>query len=160
MNLVIRRLKEADAQAVSRIVCRNFLEVNIKDYPKEDMERLARVYNRDKILDMNRQAHSYVACASDTVVGCGSIASYWGKEDESILLTVFVAPQWHGRGIGTRLIQALEQDSYFLRANRIEIPASITAYEFYRTLGYQDKNGVKELDAQGHDRLEKFRPTK
>ena len=42
-------------------------------------------------------------------------------------------------------------------ASRIEIPASITATEFYRKVGYDYKNGVKELDNEHHYRLEKFK---
>lgn len=44
-----------------------------------------------------------------------------------------------------------------VRATRIEIPASITATEFYRKCGYDYKNGVKELDEEHHYRLEKFK---
>ena len=72
------------------------------------------------------------------------------------LLTIFVKPELHGLGIGRFIIQTLEQDTFFLRADRIEIPASITAVEFYRKLGYDYKNGVNELDDEGHYRLEKF----
>lgn len=49
-----------------------------------------------------------------------------------------------------------EQDELFLRADRIEIPASIAAVEFYKKQGYDYKNGVRELDDGGHYRLEKF----
>lgn len=49
-----------------------------------------------------------------------------------------------------------EQDELFLRADRIEIPASITAVDFYKKKGYDYKNNVKELDEEGHYRLEKF----
>ena len=49
-----------------------------------------------------------------------------------------------------------EQDDLFLRADRIEIPASITAVEFYKKQGYDYKNGIIELDDEGHYRLEKF----
>ena len=42
-------------------------------------------------------------------------------------------------------------------AERIEIPASITAVEFYRKKRYEYKNGLKELDDEQHYRLEKFR---
>ena len=45
-------------------------------------------------------------------------------------------------------------------AERIEIPASITAVEFYRGLGYDFKGGIRELDGEGHYRLEKFRHRK
>lgn len=80
-----------------------------------------------------------------------------GSTTESILLTIFVLPEYQGKGIGRMIIQTLEQDEYFLRANRIEIPASITAVEFYRKMGYDYKNGVKESDDEQVIRLEKYR---
>lgn len=43
-----------------------------------------------------------------------------------------------------------------MRADRIEIPASITALEFYKKQGYDYKNRVKELDDESYYRLEKF----
>lgn len=43
-----------------------------------------------------------------------------------------------------------------MRADRIEIPASITAVDFYKKKGYDYKNNVKELDEEGHYRLEKY----
>lgn len=49
------------------------------------------------------------------------------------------------------------KDEFYVRATRIEIPASITATEFYRKFGYDYKNVVKELDEEHHYRLEKFK---
>lgn len=155
--LQVRRLHDDDAPEVSHLVCRNFMEVNIKDYSREEMVRLAESYSADKIRSIARFAHSYVACLDERIVGCGSIASFWGNEKESILLTIFVLPEFQGRGVGKAIIETLEQDDFFLRANRIEIPSSITACEFYRKLGYDYKNGVKALDEEGLYRLEKFR---
>ena len=48
---------------------------------------------------------------------------------------VFVLPELHHQGIGSFIIDTLEADELFLRADRIEIPASITAVEFYRKKG-------------------------
>ena len=72
-------------------------------------------------------------------------------------MTIFVLPAYQGKGIGSKIIHTLEQDEFFLRAKRIEIPASITAVEFYRKMGYDYKNGVAELDDEQVYRLEKFR---
>ena len=47
--------------------------------------------------------------------------------------------------------------TYFLRAGRIEIPASITGVPFYLKCGYTYKNNVTEPDEEGLIRLEKFR---
>ena len=51
----------------------------------------------------------------------------------------------------------VQADEFALRANRIEIPASITACGFYRKMGYDYKNGVNQVDEEGLFRLEKFR---
>ena len=156
-SLSIRKFDKNDATTVSNIICRNFLEVNIKDYSKKEMEELSKIYNSDKILQISGYAHMYVACIDKKIVGCGAISSFWGKQDESILLTIFVLPELHGNGIGRKIIETLESDEYFLRAKRIEIPASITACDFYKKMGYIHKEDLEELDDEGHYRLEKFR---
>ncbi|SCI94231.1 Predicted acetyltransferase [uncultured Clostridium sp.] len=154
----VRRFRAEDAKAVSALVRRNFMEVNIQDYPLCEMQALSKAYSPEKILEIAGQAHTYVVTDDgEQIVGTGSITSYWGSQTESILLTIFVLPEYHGRGIGRRIIQALEGDELFLRARRIEIPASITACRFYEKMGYGYKGGAKSLDAEGLYRMEKFR---
>ena len=121
------------------------------------METLAKVYDEEKVLNVASYAHMYVFEFEEKIVGTGSISSFWGNETESILLCVFVLPEFHGKGIGRKIINTLEQDEFYVRANRIEIPASVTATEFYRKFGYDYKDGVKELDNEHHYRLEKFK---
>ena len=157
MNLTIRRFNEADASDVCNLIVRNFLEINIKDYGMDTMQKLAKIYNVNKVLQIANYAHMYVFETDKKIVGTGSISSYWGSETESILLTIFVLPEYHGKGIGSKIIETLEQDELFIRAKRIEIPASITATDFYKKFGYDYKNGVKELDEEHHYRLERER---
>ena len=156
-NVTVRRFEEKDAEAVSNLICRNFLEVNSKDYGLKAMEKLAQSYDAAKVKQVASFAHMYVFEWQSKIVGVGAISSFWGSKKESILLTIFVLPEHHGKGIGRTIINTLEQDAFFTRAERVEIPASITATEFYRKFGYNFKNGVKELDDEGHYRLEKLR---
>lgn len=153
----VRRFEDRDAEAVAKLMHRNFREVNIKDYGEEAIEAILKSHDAAHVRYVASYAHMYVFCRGEEIVGVGSITSYWGSEIESILLTVFVLPEYHGKGIGRTIIRTLEQDELFLRAERIEIPASITAVEFYRGLGYDFKGGIRELDGEGHYRLEKFR---
>lgn len=153
----VRRFEEEDADEVSKLIVGNFLEVNSKDYGIAAMEELAKVYDSGKVLNIANYAHMYVFEWNGKIVGTGSISSFWGSKTESILLTIFVLPEFHGKGIGRKIINTLEQDEFYVRATRIEIPASITATEFYRKFGYDYKNGVKELDEEHHYRLEKFK---
>ena len=153
----VRKFQKADAEEVQELIVRNFLEVNSKDYGIKAMQELAVNYGIDKILQIASYAHMYVFELDDRIVGVGSISSFWGSETESILLTIFVLPELHGNGIGRIIMQTLGQDELYLRADRNEIPSSITATEFYRKFGYDYKDGIKELDSEQHYRLEKYK---
>ncbi len=153
----IRRFLEEDSDEVLNIIHRNFIEINSKDYSLMAMQDLVKTFNKEKMLNIASYAHTYVVCDGDKIVGTGSISSYFGSETDSILLTIFVLPEYHGKKIGRKIIETLENDELFLRATRIEIPSSITSCGFYEKCGYTYKNGIKELDEENLYRMEKFR---
>lgn len=153
----IRRFRKEDAEAVSALVIKTLRISNVKDYTPELMEEVVKSQQPQNVLERAGWTHFYVAEENGELIGCGAIGPYWGKTDESSLFTIFVLPEWQGKGIGRRIIETLEQDEFFLRAKRTEIPASITAVDFYRRMGYDYKNGIAEVDDEGMYRLEKFR---
>lgn len=156
-NVTVRPYRDSDAETIVNLIIRNFREVNSRDYGKEEIEELVRTHDAEWFRGVAGYAHVYVLCLDEKIVGVGSISSYWGSPDESILLTIFVLPEYHGKGIGRQIIRTVEADELFVRAKRIEIPASITAVEFYRKFGYDFKGGERKLDEEGHYRLEKFK---
>ena len=152
----IRRFQENDAEQVSQLIIRTLRTTNIKDYSEEYIENDVKIFTPEGVIKRASWTHFYVASDNETIVGCGAIGSYWGKVDESSLFTIFVLPEYQGKGIGRRIIETLESDEYFLNAKRIEIPASITACQFYRKMGYDYKNGIDMPDEEQLFRLEKF----
>lgn len=64
-------------------------------------------------------------------------------------------PEYQKSGIGRAIVETLEKDEYFIRADRIEIPASITGVPFYQKMGYVFKNGISEPDEEHVIRMEK-----
>ena len=155
--MVIRRMKEQDARAVSDLIVTTIRISNVGDYPAELMEELVKTQTPGHVLQRASWTHFYVVEEEGRIIGCGAIGPYWGKEDESSLFSIFVHPDWQGKGIGRAVVETLERDEFALRARRIEIPASITGLPFYRKLGYDFKNGNAELDEERLYRLEKFR---
>ena len=156
-NMKIRLFKQEDAIEVAQLVAETLKVSNRKDYSSEYINDNIISHSAEALIERAEEGHMYVVCDKARIVGCGAIAGYWGSTTESILLTIFVLPAYQGKGIGSKIIHTLEQDEFFLRAKRIEIPASITAVEFYRKMGYDYKNGVAELDDEQLYRLEKFR---
>lgn len=153
----IRRFAENDAEKVSTMIIRTLKTTNSKDYSEEAIKTLEKQLQPSHILERAGWTHFYVVEENDTIIGCGAIGPYWGSETESSLFTIFVLPEYQGKGVGRKIIEALEQDEYFLKAKRVEIPASITAVNFYRKMGYEYKNGIDHPDEEQLYRLEKFR---
>ena len=154
--MLIRRFLPQDAEEVSALIIRTLREVNIRDYSGEYIENLVQRLQPEDILKRAEWTHFYVACHGNGIVGCGAIGPYWDREDESSLFTIFVRPDYQGKGVGSKIISTLEQDEYFLRAKRIEVPASITAVPFYLKMGYVFKRGGTEPDEEQLLRLEKY----
>lgn len=153
----IRRFKTSDAEAVSAVIIKTLRISNTKDYPAELMEEVVKSQQPQNILERASWTHFYVVENDEQIIGCGSIGPFWGKEDESGLFTIFVLPEFQGKGVGRLIMETLESDEYFLRAKRIEIPSSITGCNFYKKFGYDHKDGIAELDDEHLYRLEKFR---
>ena len=124
-------------------------------YPQGLIDEIIGSLNHEVIKRRASWTHFYVVKVDGKIVGCGAVGPYWGSETESSLFTIFVDPDYQGKGIGKKIIQTLESDEYFLRADRVEIPASLFALPFYIKCGYKHKNG--ELIFEDHNiKLEKF----
>ena len=156
----IRRFEKKDAKKVSELIVETLRKTNIKDYSADLIENYVNNFQPENVLKRALWTHFYVAKEKGNIIGCGAIAPYWDKTDESSLFTIFVLPEYQGKGIGWKIIETLEKDKYFLRAKRIEVPASVTAVPFYKKMGYSYKNGVNKADDEGIVRMEKFRKDK
>ncbi len=153
----IRRFTNEDAEAVSALIRKTVGISNRRDYPEDVIDALIDLETPEHVQERAGWTHFYVAQEGDLIIGCGAIGPYWGKEDESSLFTIFVLPEYQGKGVGRAIVDTLEKDEFFLRAKRIEIPASITGVPFYRKLGYDYKNGITDPDEEHIIRLEKRR---
>jgi len=124
-------------------------------YPKCEIDSITKSLNAEGIKQRASWTNFYVVKENKIIVGCGAIGAYWGSETESSLFSIFVDPDYQRKGIGQLIINTLENDEYFRRAKRIEIPASMAAIPFYRKMGYQFKNN-ELIYSEGHFALEKF----
>ena len=152
----IRRFKESDAKEVVNVIKRASLEVNIKDYKTEDMDKLVKKITEEFVTKRATAFHMYVVTEEEKVIGVGAVGPYWDSLTESSLFNIFILPEYQKKGLGTKLVKKLENDEYYKRADRIEIASSITALEFYRHLGYGFKKYGNITNENGDYILEKF----
>lgn len=157
MEFEIRRFQEKDAAETSAVIAEALRISNAPDYPPEIIQEMLELYTPEHLLEQAGEEHLYILRDGGRTVGCGGIAPYMGSETESILVTVFVLPAYQGKGAGKRIMETLERDGYFLRADRTVIHSSITARDFYLKLGYCFSDGVGTPDGEGCIRMEKRR---
>jgi predicted N-acetyltransferase YhbS len=96
----------------------------------------------ETILKNAQSQCTLVAIQDGEVVGTASLANFGSEENpDYYAVSVFVLPELHGQGIGTRLIETVESKAWEVKAERITVRASITAKGFYSKLGYQFRDG-------------------
>lgn len=66
------------------------------------------------------------------------IALYCNRLKESSFFTKFIVLAYKGQGLGRKIIETLENNEYYKRTDRIEVPASISAVGFYNGMELED----------------------
>lgn len=156
-QFAVRAYQKKDAAEVAAIVRKTLVISNVPDYTLESMEDFASIHTPEYIESRSQWMHFYVVCDGEKVVGCGAIGPHEDSTEESEFYTIFVLPEYQGKGLGRLILEALEEDEYFLRAKRIIIASSITARDFYFKFGYTYAPGGEVLDEEDLYTLEKIR---
>ncbi|MGV2927103.1 GNAT family N-acetyltransferase [Macrococcus capreoli] len=157
MEYIISLFNNEDATEIKLLIHRAMLETNIQDYSLESLQEDMKAIDEEMLIERASFTHFYVFRDEDKIVGTGAIGPYWDSLIESSLFTIFVLPDYQGKGLGRLIIETLEKDEFFKRASRVEVPASITAVDFYKKFGYVVKPGVTGPDEEGIIRMEKFK---
>lgn len=159
IDIEIEEYQEKDIEEISKMIIKNILEVDIKDYKMEEAENLIdKYYTTDKLKEeFKAREKVYVAKINGDIVGTAGIDKSWYNNDgEYWILSVFVRPENHRQGIGTKLIKQLEEYAKTLGAKRIIIPATITGSGFYKKMGYEYVEGKKILNKENMYMMEKI----
>lgn len=154
-GISIRPYRAGDEEEISALVAYTMPISNGKDYSPEYIEAIIREHSPGFFAEQAKTGHFYAAFDGEKMIGCGGITEYRGSTSESYLMSIFVLPEYQGRGVGRRIMETLEKDVFFVRARRTELAASITAVDFYRKLGYTFKDGISEPDEHEVVRMEK-----
>lgn len=135
----IRKIKKEDAVEVSNIIRRCLREVNSKDYPKKAITGLCNFFTPDLIIKNMGDRTMYVAVEEGNVIGTASL-----KGDK--VFTVFVNPDYHGRGVGSKLMDKVEELARDKKYKILKVPSGLSSLDFYRHRGYKEVRRVHSAD--------------
>ena len=139
--MTIRRAREDDAESVGRVHRSAIRELCRAHYTDEQIEAWSGPRPAGHFAKVIRAKEFYVAEGGGEVVGFGSLDAEACEVD-----AVYIAPAAAGRGIGMKLLRAVEARARELGLKSLRVDASLNAVGFYERAGY-------ELQATGTHRL-------
>ncbi|WP_336619655.1 GNAT family N-acetyltransferase [Mesorhizobium sp. WSM4983] len=128
--LGIRRAGEGDAEAVSRVIVAALRKNNARDYGPEIIARVEQSFSPSAVLQLFKKRQVFVAVCGDKIVGTAGL-------DGTTVRSVFVDPEFQGRGVGSRLMLEIEEAARANGATVLTVPSSVTAERFYFRLGFR-----------------------
>jgi GNAT superfamily N-acetyltransferase len=126
----IRPFRVDDCSAVSNVIHRCLKEVNIRDYGEGHIARMLPTFAAENLPRWFEGAEPYVLTAGNEVAAVGAIRGH-------DIQTVFVSPDWQGKGYGKQLMIFLEQRVKALGFTEATLNSSLTSKDFYLSLGYR-----------------------
>ncbi len=135
----IRSYVNGDARKISNVIRRCLKEVNSKDYSKRTIANLYNFFTPSQIVRNSKDRIIFVAAEGDKIIGTASLKG-------NTIYTVFVNPDFHGRGIGSKLMSKVEVVARQSGYRKLQVPSSITSVEFYKKLGYKKVKTIRFLE--------------
>ena len=153
----IQTFQAHQAEELAALIGR-VLMLNIsKDYPPAYVSSLLDEFTPGNIKVLSRKQNMYVAVEDGHIVGTASLADYGTPQARQCYGTsVFVAPEFQGKGIGRELMRRIEAKASELGSDKVIVRAAVGAREFYRRLGYSYQGRNELPDERGNYVMEKM----
>lgn len=131
-KIVTRKYTPEDARALADIYYHTIHNVNTKDYSEDQVNAWAPLSSLDLDGWMKKWSRivPIVAVQEDTIVG------FTEFESNGYIDCFYVHHEYQGAGIGTALMNAIEQEVVYKKLDRIYAEVSITAKPFFLRKGF------------------------
>ena len=128
-GVTIEKAREEQTESIHQLVSRTIREIYSRYYHEEAVRFFLEYHNPGNIAKDIAAGKTWVAFED------GKIAAT-GTADGNHIYRLFTLPEYQGRGIGTALMNMLEE--VILRQyDSVELDASLPAGEFYRKRNYR-----------------------
>jgi putative acetyltransferase len=133
IRIQIRKYAEKDASALASIYYNTIHIINAKDYSKEQLDAWAPItsLNTKGWKKKWSKLNPFVATAEDNIVGFAEF------EQNGHIDCFYCHHTWLGKGVGSALMHAIENEAKDKGINKIFAEVSITAKPFFETKGFK-----------------------
>jgi putative acetyltransferase len=133
---MLRPMAPADHAAVKAMIVGSNEVGGRSHYDATERAAFAAYIAAADMAELASGADLRVAVVDGEVVGCAGWVPFPDEPATSRLTTVFVAPHWFGRGVGTALVGEVEHAGADAGYPHHVVRSSLNAISFYERLGY------------------------
>ena len=126
----IRKFRKEDARQVCTILRRSQREVLSKYYKKKVIDTFSKRITPKRMIQRAKEQEIFVAVQGKRILGINGIT---GNE----VRRFHVDPDYHGNGIGRRLMQNIERIARKRRIKKLIVKSSTNAEKFYQKMGFK-----------------------
>ena len=139
---MIRKMIKGDVREVAQLVSKTFKKFNCGELTKKELDFFLSHHSENKsdadLWKSYGSKISLVALDKKSIVGMI-------RGSEEYIRNLFVLGNYHGRGIGRKLVDKFEKQVKKRDGKKIKIRASIYAIPFYSACGYKKSTGIRTI---------------
>ena len=145
MNINIRPATVEDVDAIANIFVTSIRTLSSADYTNEQIETIVNLQNVESYLEeiKTKNIIIFVAETEAEIVGFGSIS-----KNGRAISDLFVLPDYTRQGVGTLLLETLEQIALQKGVSKLWVMASLTAQPFYLSRGFRYEKDSALIDSE------------
>jgi len=145
--IVIRDYREADEEAVGRLIADTYGTFNLSFLTPEERApflgpfhdaRSPKAHHKAEIARVIQAAMVFIAEDDGEIIGV-----LRGRPDK--LQSLFVREDYHRQGVGRRLVKQFERACREQGAVAIKVQATVYAVPFYLAMGYKRTTGTRQM---------------
>jgi putative acetyltransferase len=146
--ILVRQAVQEDSEAIGCVYVTAIRELAITHYTAEQVEAWAESRRPEYSQQMLEAGRIHVAECEGKVAGYGII-----ELETKQVQAVYVSPDHARKGVGTAVLQALEQAAVQAGIDTLRLTASLNAVGFYQKAGYQEVERTAHTLADGATRI-------
>ena len=138
--ITIRRARQDDKESIWRVHIRAIKEVCKSHYSKQEIQAWVGVLKPGRYEEAIRKGPFYLAADGASILGFGNL-----NQENGEIEALYVDPDHVRRGVGIKILQALEKKAVDSGLKLLRITSSLNAVSFYELAGYKPQRQKRWL---------------
>ncbi len=129
-QIEIRKATDADVVALSGLIRRTIRVSNSKDYDQKSIDLLCSIFEPEQVAKRVVNELILLCFVGADLIGTAGLR-------RNYLRSMFIEPTYQKQGLGKVLVANIEEVARQNAISEIMVHSSVTARQFYETLGYE-----------------------